>query len=92
MNRQSSITVANPAANQYPYSSKPNTRGVTDPPSATANFRNPEMATLDSLGSINIVNNNGVMSAQHISKSAMNDIKVARVIDLNKNTQFPLNQ
>jgi hypothetical protein len=50
------------------------------------------MTTLDSLGSINIVNNNGVMSAQHISKSAMNDIKVARVIDLNKNTQFPLNQ
>jgi len=52
------------------------------------------MATLDSLGSINIVNNNGVMSAQHLSKSAMNmnETKAARVVDLNKITTFPLNQ
>lgn len=34
MNRQSSITVSNPAARVPPYSSKPNTRGVADPPSA----------------------------------------------------------
>jgi hypothetical protein len=50
------------------------------------------MATLDSLGSINIVNNNGIMSAQHLSKSAMNETKAAKVIDLNKNTLFPMNQ
>ena len=47
------------------------------------------MATLDSLGSINIVNNNGIMSAQHLSKSAMNETKVAKVVDLNRNAQFP---
>ena len=47
--------------------------------------------TIDSLGSINIVNTNGVMSAQHISKSAMNETKAAKVVDLNRNAQFPQN-
>ena len=100
MNRQSSITVSNPVARAPPYSSKPNTRGVTDPPSALHDGSlygrggdgKKDMATLDSLGSINIVNNNGVMSAQHLSKSVMNETKAAKVIDLNKNTMFPMNQ
>jgi hypothetical protein len=46
------------------------------------------MATLDSLGSINIVNNNGTMSAHHLNKSAM-ETKAAKVVDLNRHAQFP---
>ena len=91
--------MSNPVA-RAPYSSKPNTRGVTDPPSALhdgslygrTGENKKDMATLDSLGSINIVNNNGVMSAQHLNKSVMNETKAAKAIDLNKNTLFPHNQ
>ena len=38
------------------------------------------------------MNTNGVMSAQHISKSAMNETKAAKVVDLNRNAHFPQNQ
>ena len=48
-----------------------------------------EQSTLDSMGSINIVTKDNSFMSAHMLK-ANNEAKTAKIVDLNKNTSFPL--
>ena len=54
-------------------------------------FQEQQASTIDSMGSINIVTKNNLNNQAHLQKVQDAKDRVARVVDLNKNTSFPLN-